>query len=41
MYLSDCMAVTSQGILVYIGHKGDLFEIIGGSDGQINLKKPE
>lgn len=36
--LSDCMAVTSAGILVYVGHNGDLYEIVGGSKGQINLK---
>jgi hypothetical protein len=35
------MAVTSEGALVYIGHKGDLYVVVGGSDGQINLKKLE
>lgn len=39
MQLSDCMAVLPTGVLVYIGHKGDLYEIIGGDDGQINMKK--
>lgn len=41
MSLSDCMAVTSDGKLVYIGHKGQLYEVVGGSDGQINLKELE
>ena len=42
MHISDCMAiylVGDVGVLVYIGHKGDLHEIIGGNDGDINLKK--
>lgn len=42
MLYSDCMAINligDVGVLVYIGHKGDLFEIVGGNDGQINLKK--
>jgi len=38
MELSDCMAVAPAGILVYIGQKGELFEIVGGRDGQINLR---
>lgn len=38
MSLSTCMAITAAGALVYIGHKGDLYEIIGGRDGQLNLK---
>jgi hypothetical protein len=33
------MAVTAAGVLVYIGHKGDLYEIVGGNDGQINMKR--
>jgi hypothetical protein len=41
MSLSDCMAVTSEGTLVYIGHTGELFEIVGGSNGQINVKRLE
>jgi hypothetical protein len=39
MDMSDCMAITPAGVLVYIGHKGDLHEIVGGRDGQILLKK--
>lgn len=39
--LSEVMAVTSLGVLVYIGHKGELYEIVGGSNGQINLKALE
>jgi hypothetical protein len=27
------------GVLVYIGHEGELHEIVGGNDGQINLRK--
>lgn len=41
MSLSDCMAVTPEGILVYLGHKGDLYEIVGGDNGQINLRRLE
>lgn len=36
------MAVTliaGVGVLVYIGHKGQLYEIIGGDDGQINMRE--
>lgn len=36
------MAVSLMGIvgvLVYIGHKGQLYEIIGGDKGQINLRE--
>lgn len=40
MHYSDCMAITNAGVLVYIGHKGELYEIVGGNDGQINLKEP-
>jgi hypothetical protein len=42
MLYSDCMAITFHGgvgVLVYIGHDGKLHEIIGGNDGQINLRK--
>jgi len=39
MSLSQCMAITATGILVYLGHKGELYEILGGKDGQINLRK--
>jgi len=42
MLFSDCMAIVFHGgvgVLVYIGHKGDLHEIVGGNDGQINLRK--
>ena len=42
MSLSDCMAISligNVGLLVYIGHKGQLYEIIGGEKGQINLKE--
>lgn len=39
MLYSDCMAILPAGVLVYIGHKGELYEIIGGNDGQINMKK--
>ena len=42
MQLSDCMAIVIHGdvgVLVYIGHEGDLHEIVGGHDGQINLRK--
>lgn len=37
MELSACMAITPAGLLVYIGHKGELYEIIGGKKGQINM----
>lgn len=39
--MSEVMAVTSSGVLVYIGHKGDLYEIVGGSKGDLNLKELE
>lgn len=42
MLYSDCMAIFFNGdvgVLVYIGHEGVLHEIIGGNDGQINLRK--
>jgi hypothetical protein len=42
MLYSDCMAIVwhyGVGVLVYIGHKGDLHEIIGGQDGQILMRK--
>jgi hypothetical protein len=42
MSLSDCMAINlfgDVGVLVYVGHKGELLEIVGGNDGQINLRK--
>lgn len=39
MNLSACMAITPDGLLVYIGHKGELFEVIGGKKGEINLRK--
>lgn len=42
MSLSDCMAISliaGVGVLVYIGHKGQLYEIIGGDNGQINLRE--
>lgn len=42
MLYSDCMAITlfgDVGVLVYIGHEGELHEVIGGNDGQINLRK--
>lgn len=39
MDMSDCMAITHAGVLVYIGHKGQLYEIIGGNDGQINMRE--
>jgi hypothetical protein len=42
MLYSDCMAIYLHGdvgVLVYIGHTGDLHEIVGGNDGQINLRK--
>lgn len=39
--LSEVMEVTCDGKLVYKGHKGDLYEIVGGSNGQLNLKELE
>jgi hypothetical protein len=42
MLKSDCMAINlvgDVGVLVYIGHTGDLHEIVGGNDGEINLRK--
>jgi hypothetical protein len=42
MLKSDCMAIFFNGdvgVLVYIGHKGDLHVIVGGRDGEILLRK--
>jgi len=39
MLLSDCMIIFNTGTLVYLGDKGKLYEIVGGKDGQINLRK--
>jgi hypothetical protein len=42
MQYSDCMAINlvgDVGVLVYIGHTGELHEIIGGNNGEINLRK--
>lgn len=36
--LSAVMFVTAEGVLVYKGHKGHFYEIVGGSNGQLNLK---
>lgn len=37
--LSECMAINADGKLIYIGHKGKIYEVVGGTNGQINLKK--
>lgn len=39
MTLSVVMVITPKGILVYLGHKGEMYEVIGGRDGQIHLRK--
>lgn len=43
MSLSDCMVISliaGVGVLVYIGHKGQLYEIIGGDhEGQILMRE--
>ena len=42
MLYSDCMAIYlfgDVGVLVYIGHKGILHEVVGGNNGEILLKK--
>ena len=42
MLYSDCMAINlfgGVGVLVYIGHKGILHEVVGGNNGEILLKK--
>ena len=41
MILSIVMIVSEKGVLLYIGHKGELYEIVGGKDGVINLVKVE
>lgn len=39
MKLSSCMQITPAGLLVYIGHKGELYEVVGGDKkGGINLR---
>jgi hypothetical protein len=40
MILSEVMVVSNQGILLYIGYSGELYEIIGGKDGELNLMMP-
>lgn len=35
--LSICMAINSDGILIYLD-EGKCFEIVGGNKGQINLR---
>lgn len=39
MTLSDCMAVMYNGILIYKGSDGKLYQIVGGQNGQINLTR--
>lgn len=39
--LSITMAISDKGVLVYVGHKGELYEIVGGKDGAINLRMIE
>lgn len=34
---NSCMAITSGGILIYIG-KTIVYEIVGGKNGQLNLR---
>ncbi len=41
MVYSIIMAVSDKGILVYKGHDGSLYEIVGGKNGEINLRKLE
>jgi hypothetical protein len=33
------MAVNANGKLIYIGHRGEVYEVRGGVNGDINLKK--
>lgn len=37
--LSDCMEINSSGVLVYLGHHGAKYEVVGGTNGKINLKE--
>jgi len=30
MQFSDCLAVNPDGLLIYLGHKGKLYEVLGG-----------
>jgi hypothetical protein len=32
------MIVSSKGVLIYLGHEGKKYEIIGGSNGELNLR---
>ena len=41
MLLSDILAVTAAGVLIYRADHGVLYEVVGGSNGQINLRKLE
>lgn len=33
------MIITATGILAYVGHTGNLYEIVGGKSGQINMRE--
>ena len=37
--LSAVMFITPLGVLVYSGHKGILYEVVGGINGHLNLKR--
>lgn len=32
------MIISSKGILIYLGHEGKKYEIVGGKDGELNLR---
>lgn len=38
MLFSTVLIITDKGLLVYIGHKGVLHEVIGGTDGELLLR---
>lgn len=33
------MVITAKGVLVYVGHKGEKYEVVGGRNGKIMLKQ--
>jgi hypothetical protein len=39
MQLSDCLVISPAGILLYLGHKGQLYQVIGGDkNGHLQLQ---
>ena len=39
MPLSNYIMILPTGMLVYLGQNGQLYEIVGGTNGQLNLRQ--